>query len=101
MKLVFSSVFESDFAELVGYFFEQAGVEVSFRFEESVCRLTKLLLQNLELGRARRDLKPAGIRSLPVPDFRNYILFYRATRDELVLLRVRFGGMNLPALFQG
>jgi len=101
VKLVFSSVFESDFAELVGYFFEQAGAEVSLGFEESVCRLAKLLFRNAELGRARRDLKPAGIRSLPVPDFRNYILFYRVTGDELVLLRVRFGGMDLPALFQG
>ena len=101
MKLVFSSVFESDFAELVGYFFEQAGMAVSTRFENSVCRLAKLLLQNPELGRARRDLKPAGIRSLPVPDFRNYILFYRADDDDLVLLRLRFGGMDLPGLFQG
>ncbi len=101
MRLVFSSVFESDFAELVGYFFEQAGADVSSRFEDSVCRLTKLLLQNRKLGRARPDLKPEGIRSLPIPEFRNYVLFYRVTGDDLVFLRVRFGGMDLPALFQG
>jgi plasmid stabilization system protein ParE len=101
VKLVFSSVFESDFAELVGYFFEQAGMEVSSRFEDSVCRLAKLLLQNPRLGRARPDLKPEGIRSLLVLDFRNYILFYRVDGNDLVLLRVRFGGMDLPALFQG
>ena len=101
MKLVFSSVFESDFAELAGYFFEQAGLAVSSRFEDSVCQLTKLLVQNPGLGRARRDLKPDGIRSLLVPDFRNYILFYRVEGNHLVVLRVRFAGMDLPALFQG
>ena len=101
MKLVFSSVFESDFAELAGYFFEQAGTEVSLRFEDSVCRPTALLARNPDLGRARRDLKPDGIRSLPVPNFRNYVLFYRVHGKAPVLLRVRFGGMDLPALFQG
>ncbi|MGA3267064.1 MAG: type II toxin-antitoxin system RelE/ParE family toxin [Verrucomicrobiota bacterium] len=100
MKLVFSSVFECDFAELAGYFFEQAGTGVSRQFEDSISRLAKLLLRNPELGRARRDLKPEGIRSLPIPDFRNYLLFYRVDGNSLVLLRVRFAGMDLPALFQ-
>ena len=99
MKLIFSSVFESDFAELVGYFSEQGGGKVSTKFEESICRSVKLLDQNPEMGRLRRDLKPSAIRSFAIPQFRNYILFYGISGDDLVFLRVRFGGMDLPRLF--
>jgi plasmid stabilization system protein ParE len=101
MNLVFSSVFEGDFAELVGYFHQNAGTVVSKRFEDEVCRLTTLLQKHPELGRLRRDLKPDGIRSFVVPEFRNYLLFYQLKGDDLVLLRVKFGGMDLPGLFQG
>ena len=100
MNLVFNSVFESDFAELIGYFHEQGGAVVSVKFEESVCHLTRLLLKNPELGRLRRDLKPEGVRSCLVPQFRNYVLFYRISGHDLVIFRMRFGGMDLPALFQ-
>ena len=100
MKLIFSSVFESDYAELVGYFHEQAGELVSVRFEKSFEHLAALLQQNPELGRVRRDLKPEGIRSFVVPQFRNFVLFYRVAGEDLIILRLRFGGMDLPALFQ-
>ncbi len=43
MKLVFSSVLESDFAERVGYFSEHAGDKVSIRFEDAVCQIIELL----------------------------------------------------------
>jgi hypothetical protein len=49
----------------------------------------------------RRDLKPDGIRSFVVPEFRNYLLFYQIKGDDLILLRVKFGGMDLPELFCG
>lgn len=100
MNLIFASVFESDLAELSGYFSEQGGASVSLRFEESVCRMVDLIVQNPELGRVRRDLKPESIRSFVVPQFRNYVLFYRISGNDLIFLRVRFGGMDLPALFQ-
>lgn len=100
MKLVFGSAFEADFAELIGYLHENGGPLVSQRFEASVVHLVELLLQNPELGRVRRGLKPEGIRSFVVPEFRNYVLFYRLSGEELVLMRVRFGGMNLPTLFR-
>ena len=99
MKLVFSSVFETDFAELVAYFHQNAGTPVSLRFENEICRLAKLLQKHPELGRLRRELKPDGIRSLVVPEFRNFLLFYQLKGDDLILLRVKFGGMDLPGLF--
>jgi plasmid stabilization system protein ParE len=99
MKLVFSSVFEADFAELVSYFHANAGAKVSRSFEDEICRLLHLLQQQPELGRVRHDLKPDGLRTFGVPEFRNYLLFYQVKGDELILLRVKFGGMDLPGLF--
>ena len=68
------------------------------RFENQVCDLIELLLQHPELGRLRKDLKPDGIRSFGVPDFRNYLLFYLIKGEDLVLLRLRYGGMDFPRL---
>ena len=98
MKLVFSSVFEGDFAELVAYFHDNAGRDLSVRFENQICELIDLLMRHPELGRLRKDLKPVGIRSFGVPDFRNYLLFYQIKGGDLVLLRLRYGGMDLPTL---
>ena len=99
MNLVFTSVFEGDLAELSGYFCAQAGPDVSRRFEDEVCRLVELLLRQPELGRQRHDLTPSSIRSFVVPHFRNYVLFYQWEGDDLKILRLRFGGMDLPAMF--
>lgn len=98
MKLVFSSVFEADFAELVAYFQDNAGSDLSVRFENQICDLIELLMQHPKVGRLRKDLKPDGIRSFGGPDFRNYLLFYQIKGEDLVLLRIRYGGMDLPAL---
>ena len=75
MKLVFSSVFEADFAELIAYFQDKGGSE------DQVCELIELLTSHPELGRLRKDLKPDGVRSFVVPDFRNYLLFYQIQRN--------------------
>jgi plasmid stabilization system protein ParE len=97
--LVFSSVFEADFAELLGYFHEVAGSHVSNKFETSAVAMVERLQQNPEMGRIRRALKPEGIRTFGVPRFRNYLVFYRIDGRDLVFLRLRFGGMDLPSLF--
>jgi len=98
MKLIFSSVFEGDFAELVACLYEQAGEKVSTRFEDSVCQVVSLLAEHPELGRLPRDLKPDGIRSFAVSQFRKYSFFLHSGSD-LTFLRIRFGGMELPGFF--
>jgi plasmid stabilization system protein ParE len=99
MKLILGSVFERDFAQLITWFAAEASLEVATRFEDNTCKLIRTLLQNPRLGRVRTDLRPADIRSFRVPGFDRYLLFYQVRGGELVLLRLRYGGMNLPALF--
>jgi len=99
MNLVFSSLFEQDFAELITYFATQVSPQLAIRFEESTCQLIALLVEHPELGRQRKDLLPEGIRSFRVRGFERYLLFYQVRGQDLVLLRLRYGGMNLQALF--
>jgi toxin ParE1/3/4 len=101
MNLVFSSVFEQDFAELVAHFAANASGEVAARFEDNTCKLIERLLRQPEMGRLRKDLKPQGVRSFRIHGFDRYLLFYRIKGDDLVLLRLRYGGMDLPAAFMG
>lgn len=78
MKLVFSSVFEADFAEIIVNLSDARGGELSRRFEEATYHLIETLQQFPELGRVRRDLQPEGMRSFRVRGFKKYLLFYQA-----------------------
>ncbi len=98
-KLVFSSVFEEDFAEITVHFAADASPEVSRHWEKSTIRVVGLLQRFSELGRLRRDLHPDGIRTFAISEFPNHLVFYRLTANEIVFLRVRYGGMDLTSLF--
>ena len=99
MRINHRSTFDADFTEMLEYLSDKAGDAVAWRFVEAVERLVKLIAKHPMLGRERRDLKPSGIRSFVISEFRNYILFYRVEENALVLLRLRYGGMNLSSLF--
>jgi plasmid stabilization system protein ParE len=99
MKLIFSSVFEADFAAGVEYLAREASEEIATRWERAVYHTLELLRKNPQLGRLRRDLNPSGIRAFGVKEFPRYLIFYTARENELVLLRVKHGAMNLHALF--
>jgi toxin ParE1/3/4 len=99
MRLVFSSAFETDFAELITLFSRESSPDVGLRFEENTYKLIELLLAQPNIGRLRRELRPEGIRSFRVRGFERYLLFYQVRGDDLVLLRLRYGGMNLQTLF--
>lgn len=99
MNLIFSTVFEQDFAEIITRFAKEASVEIATRFEENTYRLIDLLTNNPELGRLRKDLNPPDIRSFRIRGFDSYLLFYRIQGDDLIILRLRHAGMNLQALF--
>jgi len=101
MKLVFSSIFEADFAEIIVSLSDVGDGDLSRRFEKETYHLIELLQKFPQLGRLRRDLKPEGLRSIRVRGFKKYLLFYQAKGEELILWRLRHGGMNLPTLFLG
>jgi len=99
VNLVFSAVFERDFAELATHFARNASIQVAARFEKNTYRLIEMVLMHPEIGRVRSDLSPPGIRSFRVRGFTRYLLFYQVQGNDLILLRLRYGGMNLQGLF--
>lgn len=99
MKIVFSSVFENDFAEVVGYLADEVTPVLSVRFENQVIEAYKLISANPEIGRLRKDLPQSEIRSLVIGGFENYILFYQVRRNDVFFLRLLHGARNLPDLF--
>jgi len=98
-QIVFSSVFEADFAATAAQFAVLASPETSLRWEEAVVRLTGLLRKHPQLGRVRRELYPGEIRTFVIKEFPDFVLFYRITADEIIFLRVCYGGLDLPKMF--
>ena len=98
-RLVFSSIFEADFAEITVHLAQDASPKISAKWAAAVIHLVELLQRFPEMGRLRRDLHPPGIRTFVINEFPNYLLFYRLTGDEIILLRIRHGGMDLTTLF--
>jgi plasmid stabilization system protein ParE len=98
MELKTRPRFYLDVAEEVEYLTRRAGSETAARWHAALNQTIKQLLRHPHLGRERADLKPQGIRSWRVNHFRRWLVFYQAQEDSVVLLRVRYGMMDLRSL---
>lgn len=88
-----------DLAEELTWLRDKAGAEVAAAWYESVRDTIRALQQHPFLGRPRKDLSPAGIRSWRVSGFPRWLVFYSVDeRKHLVLYRLRQGTMNLVVL---
>lgn len=99
MKLIRRPRFIADLEEGADYLQTEAGEVVVARWREAIKRTARLLQQFPELGRLRSDLPLQNIRTLNLKGFSNWLVFYRAGKDSVELLRVKHGMMNLPELF--
>ena len=98
MQLVTRSRFYLDVSEEIEKLAKLAGEQTPLRWDEALQRTIKQLLAHPSIGRKRADLKPSGIRSWRVKGFPRWLVFYRLEVDRLILLRVRYGTMDLPRL---
>lgn len=99
MKITFSSVFESDFAELITHFSATVSPEHAMSFENRAIQAVELIAKTPELGRRRPELRPGNLRSLRVAGFDSYLIFYQVRADDVFFVRVLHGAMDLPAMF--
>jgi toxin ParE1/3/4 len=74
-------------------YLDQYSPPAAERLSDEVERRSQLLLTSPFMGRDRSDLRP-GYRSVLVGE---YLLFYRVTDSQVILLRFIFGRRNLPA----
>jgi plasmid stabilization system protein ParE len=91
-------LFLLDLAEELSWLNEKAGPEVAERWYQALLATIADLKRHPHLGRERPDLKPKGIRSWRVKRFPRWLIFYTLGQEGVVLLRVRYGRMNLIAL---
>jgi len=102
MKGVFKRPqFLQDLAEELGWLNEKAGAAIAERWYQALLDTIDDLSRHPHLGRERLDLKPAGIRSWRVKRFPRWLIFYMVSNGDLILLRVRYGTMNLPGINMG
>lgn len=71
------------------------------RLIEASYRIFKNLADQPELGPRRRfpGNEPKGIRFFVIPDFPNYLIFYRATGNGAEIVRVLHGARNIDDIF--
>ena len=88
-----------DLAEELTWLNEKAGPETAEAWYRSLIETIQQLQRQPRLGRVRKDIAPAGIRSWRISGFPRWLIFYGFEAEKnLVLYRVRQGTMNLVVL---
>jgi plasmid stabilization system protein ParE len=88
-----------DLADELNWLKDKAGPDVAERWYQDLVAIIGDLERHPHLGRKRPDLKPEGIRSWRMKRFPRWLVFYTVQENgDLVLLRVRYGMVNLTQL---
>jgi plasmid stabilization system protein ParE len=88
-----------DLAEELTWLRDHAGAEVAERWYDALVTTVQFIQKNPFVGRERKDLTPAGIRSWRVRGFPRWLVFYAVTsQNKIVFHRVRSGTMNLVVM---
>ena len=91
MKLQISQPARDDLVDIWEFIAEHEELAAD-RYIEHVRLRARELVRYPLLGRVRREIHP-GIRSLL---FRNHLIFYRAKKTSIQILRILHGSMDLP-----
>jgi len=91
MRLLLSGRAKQDLIEIWEYIASH-DEEAADHYIDHLRRRAMELITHPELGRSRDDIHH-GIRSLLS---RNHLLFYRIRADEIQILRILHGSMDLP-----
>jgi plasmid stabilization system protein ParE len=88
-----------DLAQELTWLKDKAGADVAERWYAALLETLQFIQQNPFVGRARKDLSPAGIRSWRVRGFPRWLIFYAVTpQRKIIFYRVRSGTMNLVVM---
>jgi toxin ParE1/3/4 len=90
----FSEEANRDIEDISAYIFG-LNPTAAYRFLDALDETCELLAEHPGLGRVRADLGE-GLRSFPVG---NYLVFYTAASDGIVVFRLIYGGRDLPKVF--
>jgi toxin ParE1/3/4 len=94
-----STWFDADVTNQFGWYLNEGGESLAWRFFEAVDLTLSKLCRQPDLGRIRHFRHPAlqNLRSFGVaPPFNRFVIFYRATETSLQVLRLMHGARDLP-----
>lgn len=94
-----SPLFHADVTRQFGWYFDQAGEELAWRFFATVDQTLLKLSGQPDLGRIRHFRNPAlrGLRSFRVePPFSRLLIFYRWSDVAVITERPMHGARDLP-----
>ena len=94
-----SPLFQADATSQFGWYFDEAGEELAWRFLRTVDLTLQKLSRQPGLGRVRRFRNPVlhGLRSFRVdPPFHRLLIFYRHNAAEVIAERLMHGSRDLP-----
>ena len=83
--------------DAISSYFAERNVEAGERFLRSLNDKCVNLRQFPNMGKSYEDLRP-GLRGVPI---NGHIIFYRATEEELRILRVISGRQDFAKEFEG
>ena len=98
MNIVTRPLFYQDVADEIAELAHRANPEIALRWHSALESTIEQLARHPHLGRLRHDLFPEGVRTWRLNDFSRWLIFYLTRDDNLVLLRVRHGMMDLGRL---
>jgi toxin ParE1/3/4 len=89
-----------DIKQIAAYIGEH-NPQASMAFRQTLQHIYEVLLDLPEMGSFRNFRNPdmKGLRMLPVPKCKNYLLFYRPTPERLEIVRVLHGARDVSSLF--
>jgi toxin ParE1/3/4 len=91
----FSTEANRDIEEIANYIFDLNPV-AAYRFLDALDETCELLAEHSLIGRLRPTLGE-NLRSFPVG---NFLVFYTPASDGIDVIRVVYGGRDLPGVFQ-
>lgn len=94
-----SPLFHADVTKQFGWYFDEAGDELAWRFFKTVDLTLLRLSRQPDMGCVRHFRNPIlrGLRSFRVePPFHRRLIFYRHTAAEVVAERLMHGARDLP-----
>jgi toxin ParE1/3/4 len=95
MELFVRPKFYEDAAQEVESLATRAGPEIAERWHAALDETMQQLVRHPFLGRKRKDLHLPEVRSWRVNNFPHWLIFYTIEESSIVMLRVRYGMIDL------
>ena len=101
LRVVRSALARADVLDHASYIAENAGLDAADRFLQAIEHAYAQLAQLPGMGSPRDYGDPAltGMRMWPIPRYRNFLIFYRATGEEIEILRVLYAARDIQEIF--